>query len=133
MNFSRACGTMGLTRSQTPKNSPLVSKKRLSWQTVFEQCAGLLPIAEHHHEERACFRSRPRDSHTVLEVVREVVLKEPIASLSQLGFAAHLVDLQVELRLFVRVAYRVRAASARLRTLSLICVQPFPTPARWSS
>src|SRR5712691_385421 len=71
-------------------------------QTVVEQRAGLLPIAEHHHRERACFRSGRRDSHGILEIVHEVVLEEPIASLAQPGLAAHIIDLQVELRLFVR-------------------------------
>src|SRR6202022_3430369 len=37
-------------------------------QTVVEQCAGLLPIAEHHHRERAPFCSGRCDSHDVLEI-----------------------------------------------------------------
>ena len=82
-------------------------------QTVVEQRAGLLPIAEHHHRERACFRSGRRDSHGVLEIVHEVVLEEPIASLAQPGLAAHIIDLQVELRLFVR------------RVLFPWCLSPF--------
>jgi hypothetical protein len=42
-----------------------------------------------------------RDSHGAL-LFREVILKKPITRLPQSGFAAHLVDLQMELCLFVR-------------------------------
>ena len=70
-------------------------------ETVVEHGASLIPIADHHHHERAIFRPRGGDSHPVLEIVDKVVLHEPIASLPQLGLAAQFIDLQVELRLFL--------------------------------
>jgi hypothetical protein len=71
-------------------------------QTIIEQGTGLIPIAEHHHGVRACFRSRCRDAHGVVQIVCEVVLEKPITRLPQSGFAAHFVDLQMELCLFMR-------------------------------
>ena len=71
-------------------------------QAIIEQCTGLIPITEHHHGVRTCFRPWCRDLHGVLQTVREVILEKPIARLPQSGFAAHLVDLQMELCLFVR-------------------------------
>ena len=70
-------------------------------QAVVEQGAGLLPIAGHHHCQRACFRSGRCNSHGVVEILHKMVLEEPVACLAQPGLAAHLIDLQVELSLFV--------------------------------
>ena len=70
-------------------------------QAIVEQGASLLPIAGHHHCQRACFRSGRCNSHGVVEILHKMVLEEPVACLAQPGLAAHLIDLQVELSLFV--------------------------------
>src|ERR1035437_5487619 len=71
-------------------------------QSVVEKRAGLLPITEHHPGKSAAFGARSRNAHGVIEVLHNVVLEEPIAPLAQPAFTTHLIDLQVELSLFVR-------------------------------
>src|SRR5258707_758459 len=71
-------------------------------QTVIEQCASLIPVAHHHHEVRAAFRSRRRDPHGFVKSVCKVVREKPIARLPQSWLPAHFINLQVELRLFKR-------------------------------
>src|SRR5712692_4485067 len=70
-------------------------------QTIVEQCAGLLPITEHHCHEGAPFRAGGRDAHGVIKSAHMVVLEEPVPSLAQTSLATHFIDLQVELSLFV--------------------------------
>ena len=70
-------------------------------ETVIEERASLIPIAEHHSGEGACFCSGGCDSHGVIEAVGEIIGDKPIASLPQASLAAQLVNLQVELGLFV--------------------------------
>src|ERR1700731_4697502 len=62
-------------------------------QTVVEQCAGLLPVAEHHHRQRPVFRSRRGNAHGVVETLHDVVLEVPIASLAESRLTPHLEDL----------------------------------------
>src|SRR5438128_1460867 len=64
-------------------------------QAMIEECTGLVPIADHHHEGGACFGSRCGKAHAVVQVVGEVVLEEPVACLAKPGLAAHLKDLQM--------------------------------------
>ena len=71
-------------------------------QTIIEQCTGLIPVPEHHHREAAGFRSWCCELHGLRHGLREVILEKPIARLAQATLAAHFVDLQVELRLFMR-------------------------------
>src|SRR6202035_1199258 len=71
-------------------------------QTVVQQSAGLLPVADHHHEVGASFCPGRGDSHRIVPVVCEVALEEPVASLPKPGLAALFKDLQAELCLFVR-------------------------------
>src|SRR5207248_3820206 len=66
-----------------------------------EQRTSLTPIAEDHHGERACFRPGRRDSHRLVKAVRKVILEKPISRLPQSGLAPHVIDLQVQLCLFV--------------------------------
>src|SRR5204862_4688769 len=71
-------------------------------QTIVEQRAGLLPVAEHHHRERTIFGSGGRDSCGVIKIFHKVVLEEPVARLAQLGLAALFINLQMKLSLLVR-------------------------------
>ena len=70
-------------------------------QPVIEECAGLLPVAGYHHEQRACFRSRRRDFHRVFQVFRKVLIEKPVASFAQPRLAPHFINLQVKLCLLV--------------------------------
>ena len=71
-------------------------------QSVVEQRASLLPIADDHARERATFGTRRCDSHRVIDGFYVVLLEKPIACLTQTCLAALFIDLQVELCLFVR-------------------------------
>src|SRR6202158_3526517 len=62
-------------------------------KTAVEARAGLIPVAENHHRQRAIFRSRRRDTHGVIESFHVVVLEEPIACLAQFSFAPQIVQL----------------------------------------
>ena len=70
-------------------------------KAAVEVRAGLLPIGEHHHRKRSIFRSRRREPHGLIESVHVIVLKEPITCLAQLGFTPQIVNLELELPLFV--------------------------------
>src|SRR5689334_10546398 len=50
-------------------------------QPVVQQCARLLPVADHHSYVGPCFASHRRNARRVLETVHDVILSEPIASL----------------------------------------------------
>src|SRR5258708_1315277 len=50
-------------------------------QTIVEQGTGLIPIAEPHHGECAGLRPWRRNSHGVIKIVREIILRKPIARL----------------------------------------------------
>src|SRR6202043_1483925 len=54
-------------------------------QPIIEQRAGVLPIAEYLHSERAVFRARPGDTCGILDGLHEVVLEVPLACLTKLG------------------------------------------------
>src|SRR5438874_3740770 len=71
-------------------------------QPVIEERAGVLPIADHLHRERAVFSAGRCDATGVLHGLHDIVFEEPLARLSKLGFAAQIVYLQVKLCLFVR-------------------------------
>src|SRR6185369_14990073 len=70
-------------------------------QPVIEIGACLVPIADDHHVGGTGFGSHRRNSKSVVEVLREVVLGKPVAGLSQTGFAAKFKDFELKFSLFV--------------------------------
>ena len=93
----RNVGTTGLSASHTPKNSPLVSKKRSSCRTPYlSKRAGLLPVADHHSNIRSGFASHRRDPHNVVDIIHDVVFAEPVTCLASFGFPPLVVDLKVK-------------------------------------
>ena len=71
-------------------------------QPVVKERAGVLPIAQYLHRQRAIFRAGRSDAHGVLEGIHDVVLCEPVACLAQPCLAPQIVYLQVKLSLLVR-------------------------------
>src|ERR1017187_10530158 len=51
-------------------------------QAVIEHGTGLIPIREHHHRQPAFIRSRPGNSHPIIEIVHVEVLEEPFSPLA---------------------------------------------------
>src|SRR6185437_3169461 len=61
-----------------------LEKQILMKQSVIEQRARLFPITDHLHEKRAGLRSHGGSLHGLLEILREVVLEEPMARLAHI-------------------------------------------------
>src|SRR5581483_10368407 len=83
-------------------------------QAVVEQRTCLFPVTDHHTGIGALLRSHRGDALRILDSIYLVVLEKPVTRLAQLGLASLIVNLQVELGLFIR---RCAHAAYLLRNL----------------
>src|SRR5215469_1993061 len=79
-----------------------LEEKLFVQQPVIQKRAGLLPVADHHHEARAVFGARAAQLHGLFHRLRVVVFEEPVAGLAQLGLAPLVVNRQLKCRLLMR-------------------------------
>src|SRR5262249_55089623 len=77
-------------------------EKILVQQAIVDQRTRLFPITNHHSQKSPVLRSGSRATHRLFKRFRVVLLLEPVACLAQPGFAPQIVNLKMQLSLFVR-------------------------------